>query len=254
MDGLQVMDPLAHRVAARYAAQVVPFKPKPHGPKIEIGGKHYVLSTDSGPPMGDLAENLTHANKWRYLWAYNTDAQVVAMWRVSDGDEKVYDNAKHASPQIIKLDKKGQLNRVSEAEFRSIESFMRKRGQETIEALKKVVEENKTESEKNLDELVRQYFDQHVMHHIERAISDVKRGVIPFGFKPYDPKAEHASIQRQAASFVIGQIFKREMSPPKVEAYLRQHNFDLESVHLQSIEWAIGDVQDAAFETYLPPR
>jgi hypothetical protein len=261
------MDPLAAKVAARFAAEVVKLVPKPHGPKIEIAGKHYVLSTDSGSLAGDLAEPVTpaeggarlippdpHANKWRYLWAYDTDAQVLAMWRVSDGDEKVWENAKHAGNQIIHLDKKGQLNRVSASEFHQIEAHMRKRTEETLEELKAIVEQNKSDDEKALDGLVREYFHKHVAPLIKRSIHDIQHGATPIGFKPHDPKAQHVSIERQATVFVISHIIKREMSPAKVETYLRQHKFNPEMLDPQSLEWAIGDVQDAAFEEYLPPR
>lgn len=261
------MDPLTLQVAARFAAEVIQFRPRTSGPKLEIGGKHYGLSTDSGPLAGDLAEPPVqgeggarlisppeHSNKWRYLWAYDVDNQVLGMWRVSDGDEKVYDSAKHAGAQIVRLEKKGQLNRVSGPEFRAIEAWMHRKTQETIEDLKRVVEENKSSNEKELDQLVHEYFQKHVSHRIERAISDIERGATPIGFKPYDPAGKHVSVERQAAVYVIGQILKHEMSEAHVETYLRQRGFDLESIHNQSVEWAIGDVRDEAFEAYLPPR
>jgi len=62
------------------------------------------------------------------------------------------------------------------------------------------------------------------------------------------------SIARQASVFVISRVMKHEMTEAKIEAYLRQHKFDPEAIHNQSIEWAIQDVQDEAFEKYLPPR
>jgi hypothetical protein len=262
------MDPLALRVAARFAGDVVELRPRPGAPKLQIGARHYVLSTDSGPLMGDIAEALApaegggarliappeHANKWRYFWAYNTDEQVVAMWRASDGDEKLYDSAKHQGPQIIRLEKKGQLNRVTAEEFKQIDSFMRKRQHESIEDLKRIIEENKGEADKHLDALARSYFNAHVVPHIEKALSDVKSGATPFGFKPYDPKGAHVSVARQASVFVIGQIMKREMSVAKLETFLRQHHFDLEAVDPQALEWVIADIADEAYETYLPPR
>lgn len=265
-----VMDPLVQRVVARFrAANVVQLRPRQSGPKIEIGGHHYALSTDSGPLAGDLAEELTptegeggarliapppHANKWRYLWAYDTDNQVLAMWRVSDGDEKVYDNAKHQGTQIIRLEKKGQLNRVDAAGFHQIDGFMHRRTQDTIDELKRIVQENKGDAEKTVDLLAHNFFEKNVAHHIEHAISNIERGAIPLGFKPYDPKGDAVSIKRQACSFVIGQIFKKEMTEAHLEAYLRQHKFDLDSVHNQVIEWALGDIRDEAYERYLPPR
>jgi len=260
------MDPLAFRVAARFSAEVVQLRPKAvPGPKLNIGGQHYALSTDSGPLMGDLADvpesgegarliHLPGSTKWRYLWAYDTDNDVVAMYRVSDGDEKLYESGKSAAGYIHRLDKKRQLNRVNALEFRHIENFMRHRAQETIEELKKVVEENKDDAEKTVDRLTREYFEKHVEPHIARAVSDVMRGATPIGFKPYDPKGAVVDVKRQAAVFIITRIFKKEMTQAHVEAYLRQHKFDLESIHNQTIDWAIGDVRDEAFEKYLPPR
>jgi hypothetical protein len=264
-----VMDPLAQRVAAKFAAaNVVQLRPRQSGPKVEIVGRHYVLSTDSGPLMGDLAEDMTppeeggarliappaHANKWRYLWAYDTENQVLAMWRASDGDEKVFDNAKHQGSQIIRLEKKGQLNRVTSAEFRAIDGHMHRRTQDTIDELKRVVQENKGDAERTVDLLAHNFFEKNVAHHIERAISNIERGATPIGFKPYDPKADAVSLKRQACSFVIGQIFKKEMTEAHLEAYLRQHKFDLDSVHNQVLEWALGDIRDEAYERFLPPR
>jgi hypothetical protein len=261
------MDPLAPRVAARFAGEVVHLVPKPQGPKVEIGARHYVLSTDSGPLAGDLEERIAppeggariispppHANKWRYLWAYDTEAQVLAMWRVSDGDEKVYENAKSAGGQIARLDRKKQLNRVPTSEFRAIEAWMKKRTHETIEELKRVVEDNKDDAEKTLDTLVKEYFAKHVEPLIVHALANIQRGATPIGFKPYDSKAEHVSVERQASVFVISNIVKRQMTDAKVETWLRQHKFDLNAIHNQAIEWAIADVRDVAFEKYLPPR
>lgn len=261
------MDTLAQRIAARFAAEVVQLRPQAvAGPKLTIGGKHYVLSTDSGPLMGDLTEVLAPqeggprvihgpgGNKWRYLWAYDTENDTVAMWRASDGDEKLYDTGKHAGVYLARLTKKGQLNRVTPQEFKAIDAAMRKRQHETIEELKTVVESNKDDNERQLDKLVQAFFEKHVVPLIERAVSDVQKGAIPFGFKPHDPKGEHVSIERQATSYVVGKVVQKAMTEPKVEAYLRQHGFDPDSVHNQSLEWAIGDVRDMAYERFLPPR
>ena len=263
------MTPLPHKIAIRFAGEVVELRPKAApGPKLTIGGKHYALSTDSGPLMGDLAEILTPeessggarvihgpgGNKWRYLWAYDVENDQVAMWRASDGDEKLYDTGKHAGAYLVRLTKKGQLNRVTPQEFKAIDVFMKKRAHETLEELKQIVETNKNDQERQVDVLAKAFFEKHVVPLIEHQISDVKKGAIPFGFKPYDPKAEHSSIERQAISFIVGRTVKKEMTDAKLEAYLRQHKFDPESVHPQMLEWAVGDVLDAAYERFLPPR
>ena len=263
------MDPRPHRIAVRFAGDVVELRPKAvPGPKLTIGGKHYALSTDSGPLMGDLAEILTPeessggarlihgpgGNKWRYLWAYDDENDTVGMWRASDGDEKLYDTGKHAGVYLVRLTKKGQLNRVTPQEFKAIDAYMKKRQHDTLEELKEIIERNKDDNERQLDTLVTTFFEKNVVPHIERALSDANRGAVPIGFKPYDPEGQDVPVARQRAVHVVTQVMKREMSESKVEAYLRQHGFDLDSVHNQTLDWAIGDMRDKAYERFLPPR
>jgi hypothetical protein len=260
-------EPLVHRIAVRFAAEVLELQPRAvSGPKLNIGGKHYVLSTDGGPLANDLTEMLTPqeggprfiqtpgGNKWRYLWAYDAENDTVVMYRVSDGDEKLYDTGKHAGLYLVRLAKKGQLNRVTPQEFKAIDAFMRKRSHETLEELKAIVEKNKTTNEHELDDLVRKFFEKHVVPHIERGIADANRGAVPIGFKSYDPEGKHVSVERQRAVFIVTQTMKREMAEPKVEAWLRQHRFDIDSVDTQSLEWALQEMHEEAYERFLPSR
>ena len=118
-----------------------------------------------------------------YLWVYDLDSSTVVMWRVSDGDEKFWGSANSSADIIARLEKRGQLNRVTNSEFRKIELEMKRRYHETMEALEKSVAESKDELTKQVDKLVEEFFEDHVAPKLERAISSVERGVTPLGFE-----------------------------------------------------------------------
>lgn len=265
---------LARNVLVRYAGAVVPFKPKTGVPYETIAGRRYVLSTDGGP-LGDrddpndmgwmgrsdgegggarIIDVPQTGSKFKYLWAYDTDKQYVAMWRVTDGNEKFGGRASSEQARIVRLDKKGQLNRVTHEEFRKIEMEMRKREDDTMRALQKSIEDNKDEATKLVDQYVREFFDKYVESKLNRALDAVERGATPMGFKPFGPgESDPEWRKRQMASHVLGQIFQREMTLDKVEEYLRGRGIDVEAAG-QWVNWAIDDVRDAAAEKFLPPR
>jgi len=264
---------LAKRVAEKFAGPVVPFKPKTGVPTIAISGKKYVLSTDGGP-LGDREDDddmgwfgrgdgegggarvikTPQGNKWKYLWAYDTEKQYLAMWRVTDGSEKLYNSARSEQARIIKLDKKGQLNRVTNAELRKIEAEMRKREQDAIEAMERSVEEAKEESTKEMDRLVQVFFERFVESKLNRALDQVEKGVVPMGFKPFGPgETDPEARSRQMASYVLGQVFSAEMSLAKVEKFLQSQGVDTDAEG-QWVQWAIDDVRDKASDVFLPPR
>ena len=254
---------------ARTAGDVVPFKPRPGVPTLTIGGRKYVLSTDGGP-LGDREDDASMeesplgarlikapegANKWRYLWAYDTDRQTIAMWRVSDGNEKLDDSARSQQGRIVALEKKGQLNRVTSGEFRAIEKEMRRREDEALRQMQESLEEAKSGAERRLGALVGEYFDGKVLPLLLRGLEDVQRGVVPIGFKPFGPAedGDEAWLLRQRSSHVMGKLFQRLMTVDQVEAWLIEQGFDLGMVDPQSVQWAIDDVRDRAVE-YLPAR
>ena len=261
------MDPRALQIAARFAAAVIPFKPKPHGPTETIGGKKYVLSTDGGP-LGDAEDPAFFGdngggkfidvprpeNKWRFLWVFDTDKKFVAMWRVTDGNEKSAGPASSYMAKVVHLEKKGQLNRVTHAEFQVIEREMRKREADHIKKLQEFVEENKDDLTKRADQLAKDYFEKHVAPLIERALDAVKKGAIPLGYKPAAPDLSDVQKTRGLYVHVMSALFKRELTEPKVEAYLKQHGVDPKALDIQAVQWAIDDIIDAAYEKYLPAR
>jgi hypothetical protein len=265
------MSNLIRRVFERFlqAGAVMPFKPKAGVPTIPIAGRKYVLSTDGGP-LGDReydpppgiergeggARVITgpQGTKWKYLWAYDIDKQFLAMWRVSDGNEKMGGSARNEQGRIVRLEKKGQLNRVTHEEFRQVEAEMRQREADTIRELQKVVEESKDDAIQAVDKYTREFFSKNVESKLQRALADIDRGVVPIGFKPFGPgEDDPAWKRRQMFSHVLRKVFEREMPLAKVEGYLTSKGVNVEEAG-QWVEWAIGDVRDAAIEKYLPPR
>lgn len=238
------------------------------GPTLTIDGHKLVLSTDGGP-LGDreddealhdepsdgarLLRPQSMGTKWRYLWVYDVDHKVVAMWRVSDGSEKVWSTANQEVMRIHRLDQKGQLNRVSHSFFLKVEAHMQRVEHETLETLKKIVEDAKGDRERKIDQIVRGAFKRHLAE-LERDLASAEKGAIPIGFKPYDPTR---NVERQMAVFVITRFFKRHLDAEKIVLEVAEAvpSFDPQSAgHYQDVEWAIEDVREQTFEKYLPKR
>lgn len=240
-----------------YAGDVVPFRSGV--PTLAIGGKKFVLSTDGGM-LGDREDDSMleeeyggrvigpppGANKWRYLWAYDIEKQMVAMWRVSDGDEKAGGPARSFTHEILKLDKKGQINRVDSATFRKIESHMRSLEDDTLKALKKSYEDLKSEEAKAVDrELAAMWLK--LEPRLVKELEAVERGAIPLGFKP---QSNRFSVLNQALNYTITQFFDRNFDRTKMIDHLEK-KFPL--VHFQTFEWAYDDLRDAIYEIMLSP-
>jgi hypothetical protein len=257
MDDLKII----HNVVARFlqAGPVVHLPQKPRVPTVTVAGKKYNLSDYIGPTGSEIEESAKqgparlienpHANKWRYLWVYDVDNSSIFMWRVSDGDEKYGGSANGGADIIARLEKKGQLNRVTSSEFHRIDADMKRRYRETIEALEKLVAESKDELIKQVDKLVEEFFESHVAPKLERAISSVERGVTPLGFD-FNERIP-ASREHQMLSFVFYQTMKREMTLGVVEKYLKSKGIDVDEAG-QWVDWAIQDVIDKAYRVYVP--
>jgi hypothetical protein len=257
MDDLKLIQNVVARF--RQAGPVVRLPQKPRVPTVTISGKKYNLSDYIGPTGSDFEEGARqgpsrlienpHANKWRYLWVYDLDSSTVVMWRASDGDEKFWGSANGSADIIARLEKKGQLNRVSKSEFHRIEADMKRRYSETMEALEKSVAESKDELTKQVDKLVEEFFDSHVAPKLDKALSSVERGATPLGFD----FNERIPVPRehQMLSFAFYQTMKREMTQGAVEKYLRSKGIDVEEAG-QWIDWAIQDVNEKAYRVYIP--
>ena len=252
-------------ILARYAA-VLPFKPRPGVPVEVIGGRKYVLSTDGGP-LGDSEEPGTgwlgdsgarliqtpHSQKWRFLWVYDTEKKYVTMWRVTDGNEKEAGSDTHYGSKIVVLEKKGQINRVTHAEFQIVEREMRRREDEVLRSLQETVEANKTDYQRRVDQLAHELYTKHAVPAIQRAIEDIRAGVTPIGFKPFGPNVPER-IERQMITHVVGQIVRRLVSETALTAYLRQHGIDPDApgMDIQAVQWAAGDILDTAYTQFTP--
>lgn len=239
--------------AGRRAGQVVQFTPR--APKnthtMLIAGVKYVLSTYWPGVMGDISEEPPETeggarvirqegmDPWKYLWAYDTDKQILAMWRVSDGNNKEWGNARTASRTIIALEKKGQLNRVDNAQFRRIEAEMSKLERESEASLEKWVDELKDDFQRRVDTLVREYFDKTVRPVMDRAVASVNAGAVPIGFKATEGGFP---VDRQMKSFVTSNIYNNLFNLDKIDAYVQTHGVDLGSGDSQATQWAQGDV------------
>lgn len=238
---------------AKTAGDVIPFTGRaPRNPHtVTLSGGKYVLSTHSGGMMGDLAElpeesaegarviHVRPGDPWKYLWAYDTDHQVLAMWRVSDGNEKEYGSASSQTALLVKLDKKGELNRVTGAQFRAIETAMRAQEEAHTRALEQWVEENKTTPQRDVDALVREYFDDRVRPAMDRAVRDVEQGVAPLGFKA---SPGGFPVERQMKAYVTGKLYEKLFDLDSVDAYVKSKGVDQDTIDNQATQWARDDV------------
>lgn len=257
---------IIRNVVSRYlqAGPVVQLKPKTRVPTVTISGTKYVLSTDGGPmgdreddeledrksPWGGRLIRTPTGNKWKYLWAYDTDRHTLTMWLVSEGNEKLHGLANTFQHYIFKLEKKGQLNRVSNVEFRKIDAMMQKQADQVQEAMLQEVEEGKSEDIKEVDGLTQEFFDKFVASKIQAALRGVAQGVVPLGFKPFgDPE----DLLRQQSTFIFSRIFRQEMSVPKVIEYLQSKGVDVDAAG-QWVDFAVQDVLERELERRLPPR
>jgi hypothetical protein len=207
--------------------------------------------------MGDLADMGSdhpgqarlilnpHGDKWKYLWAYNTDHKILAMWRVSDGDEKHHGSASADAGLVLELDRKKQLNRVTDSQFRQIDKYMHERAKENLEALKKYLKDNETNHQKVVNDLSWEYYHNFVEPTLTRKI---KEGVMPFGFKP-NPRIPKDTIH-QAITFLISHITMKDLTTDAVDKYLKSKGVDVD-YDSQASHWAVNDIRDELFDKYL---
>lgn len=259
---------LIARVAGSYhrAGPVVPFGPRkgPRVPTLLLGGRKYVLSTD-GMDLGDLDDPadddprvirgpVTDDNKWRYLWAYDTERQLLSMWRVSDGNYKFDGRAAPEMRRIVKLDKKGQMNRVTTEEMRRLSRYMKDKEEDQIEALKDSWERNKSDFQGEVDKALRDFLDQ-LRPQLEAQLDALAKGVRPLGWTPPTGLNERW-VERSKNTFVISRFLEREFSLEKCEAYLAARGLDVNDPghDNQAAQWARSDILDETYSRYLPSR
>ena len=247
------------------AAEVLPFVGKhvknPH--VIKIHGVKYFLSDDGGP-LGSAEDQVEWqgeakiilgpgTGKFKYLWVYDTDKQLVVMWRAHDGNEKVWERASSMQAKIVRLDKKSQINRVDHKTFLIIEREMKKAADQNEASLKQWSKELESDFQKRVNELVQQYFDGQVRPDIERSLAAVESGAIPFGYKPFGDPADQ---KRHMMTKAMSDVMSRKFTEPVVEKWLSEQGIDLSDpmVDSQAAQWAVSEIMYAAYDEYLPER
>ena len=243
---------------------------QPRAPKhsITLGGTKYALSSDGGP-LGDMLDEpweeghdgegpkviqapvSSRPVPYRFLWAYDTERGDVGMWRVTDGNEKVYGGADNFRGKLVKLDGIGELNRVTTAEMRTIEREMRKKEDEHTRMLQDWVKDHEDDYQRFVNQVAQEVFDRDIAPAIERRLSELKKGVIPFGFKVIESILEHEDEQAQMRGHVISGETAR-FTPDLVEAEIRRRNVDPEAEghDNQAAHWAIGDIVTEAWRRF----
>lgn len=255
---------LAIRVARRFLAGV-------GGPQVSIHGRKYTLS-DYWPAMSGLIEGLgaggakvigppEHEDpisgvlaKFKYLWAYDTDRMVVQMWRYHDGNHKVYGKAGQLRRELLHLQKKGQLNHVTNAEMRDLERWANSKQDEELESLKRWVEENKTDLEHRVEDMAQDWFDRKMMPKIEAGWDKVRRGWRPPGFKVRESLLEFKDEEQQAMMAVVDDVLKTDFTYKALDQYVSDQFGGLDVNEMggdsQLTYWIYNDIRDRFYDQH----
>lgn len=251
-------------IGLKIAGQVIQFpnaKPdkKPTGPHVKWRGIDLYLS-DSFPLLSEIEESENPdggarlidmgGNKYRYVWVLDIDKDYLGMWRWSDGDDKFEDRAYKYSGHITRLDRKGQLNRLSHREYNKFVLDMGKKNKQTLKDLQKWVEDTKTDHQREADRLMQQYYDKYIKRDLDKqmAIADLDIGIL--GFKVQTKILQYIPIERQRRSYIFGRVFEK-YPLNKIEDWMEQQRFDLNIGDIQAPYWAYEDLKMAASDYYL---
>lgn len=257
----------AERLAELYltAGKVVPFPgSRASGPTVKIRGNQYVLSSDSGPLAGDLEDPIEtqegqaqlvrgpSRGKYKFLWVYNVDRQEISMWRASDGNEKVHSPARVMTQDILRLDKKRQLNRVGTKEYNEIRKYMDDLASDQLKRLNRTIRMTEGEFQKAVNKGVLEFFNKQFRAKVESAIKEVESGVVPFDFKVRDSLLDYVSKEDQLKEHAIRSALK-DFGVATAESYLRAKGLPVDSpkVDIQATEWAVQELIPHIYDEYL---
>lgn len=259
------------RVALRYASaktagRVLDFGRRSVRPKhtIKINGNTYALSDYAGSMLSDYGDDdedsggaqiirgPAHSQPYRYLWIYDSDRGDLGMFRVTDGSEKVWGRAYRMVREIMLLDRKGELNRVSNAEALSITRAMRKKEDEASSDLKSWAKELETDYQRFVNQVAADVFEAEIVPEIERRVAEVNQGVVPFGFQVVESLLNHGkSAEEQARGHVVTQAlegFTTEM----IDDEIRRRGVDPDEGDIQASYWALNDIREEAWDRFVP--
>ena len=244
--------------------------PPPVRPKhtVTIGGRKYALSADGGPLGDQLVNELAGEDEsggarvvdmpyfmkpepYRFLWVYDTEEGTVLMWRVTDGNNKVWGPADDFASKVWDLDKKGEMNRVTHTEMQKVDRAMRKREAEQLRSLKKWNADNASDYQKLVDEVAWDVFNRDVKPKLESRLREVKRGVTPIQFKVNERILDYSPIEDQIQGHVLGEEMQK-FTVEKIEDEVRSRGVDPDAPghDIQAAYWAHGDVTQAVWEKY----
>lgn len=245
-------------------ADVIGFPDRPR--RITIGSRTYAVS-DVGVPivsefaLGEEAEGARviegGGERFRYIWVYEPNSDRLEMYRHSDGEWKVLGKPSDYPQTMDMLVKRGHLNEVSPEEMVEFEVEMRRRNDETLQHLKEWAEEIASDEQRQVDTLVRRYFDERVVPDVQRRFADIDRGVVPFGFKYEEriPKTREHQAKAHAVAKILGREgFHSPYGSPLegfVLAELGKSSID-DLDDPQAIQWAASDVAYDAYDKLLP--
>jgi len=263
------MDDLRERLLQRFkqAGPVVPFErkaPHPKVPTLLINGRKYALSDywpmsteieEMANPEGGGAKLITGpGNRFRYLWLYDTERQILAMWRGSDGNEKRHDRVRDSAHDIYTLEKKGQLNRVTHEEFVLVEREMTHRADETYKSLKQWAAENQSDLEKQAGEILDIWFNRNVKPTLDRRLADLTKGVKPLGFKVNPTILEHRDADRQARQWLVTKALEGFHQAEAYDVVSKAVGYDAYNppgdADPQAVQWAYNAFIERTLEKY----
>jgi len=253
----------AARIARRFkqGVGVVQLKPKgPRVPSVLIHGRKYALS-NYWPMLSDMSEpeeggarviDVGGAGRYSWLWVYDTDRKVLAMWRYSDGDDKFFDRASSHAHLIVTLEKKGHLNRVTHEEFKLVEREMGHRYDSALKALKEIAETNATDWDRQVKDILTKHFEDEIYPNIDRQLENLKKGVMPFGFRynEHIPKSREEQMQ----TFVVTQVLSKFTQAMAYDLVSKETGFNAyeppDGGDNQAVQWTWNDLVEATYEKY----
>jgi hypothetical protein len=142
------------------------------------------------------------------------------------------------------------MNRVTNAEFRAIDSAMRKQYDKALKELKQIALEQASDWQKRVDAWAKEYYSKKVRPQIDRALADAARGADPLGFK-FNPRIPQPR-EHQVRAFIVGQGLNKLLTHQAVDDYIRSKGEDPEAGDRdnQASYWAVNDIKDEAYNEY----
>jgi hypothetical protein len=226
-------------------------------PRVTVGSRSYAMSDVGllGPTRQSFegGARVIHGggNLLRYIWVLEPESGRLEMYRYSDGDWKVLASVGEYPQTVEKLRRSRQLNVVSPEEMEEFEAAMRQRQEETVAALKKSWDENKTDEQRRVDQLVKSYWAEEVQPLVDHYWGSIDMGAYPMGFE-YDEdferrtgKTQQQQAKMYALSLAIKQAGFTDYDSP-LESYVTARIGETEDP--QAIHWSITEVLDYEYD------